>query len=278
MDVIYECERCDYKTPNRSHFKRHLYKKVPCPPLKSQISMEDMRKKLERTKNISCDKCDKVYSTRQGLYLHKKKFHNVEDESDVTESISTSSLIDLEKIKEELREELREEMRKELAALQTSTINNVTNNITNNNNNITNNNITIQIRDFDFENRSALTDEALKSYIKDMELENIIRDLHMNEEFPENHNVRIKNINRNLMECYQDGKWVVEEKDGLLLDIIHQGRRLANEFYYDKMKQREKITEWLQALYHEDNKEIKPLKKKIELLFIQNKDMLQTKK
>jgi len=272
-EEVYECDRCSYKTDNKSNYKRHLYNKIPCPPTKSNVSIEELRKRLEKEKPITCDQCSKAYTTRQGLYLHKKKFHPQATQP------KESTVVDLEKIKQELRQELREEIRKELASLQPSTsiTNNNNNNITNNvTNNVTN--ITIQLREFDFENRNALTDEALKEYIKDMELENIIRDLHMNEEFPENFNVRIKNINRNLMECYQNGKWVIEEKDGLLLDIIHQSRRIANEFYYDKMKQREKITEWLQALYNEDNAEIKPLKKKIELLFIKHKDMLMARK
>ena len=79
--VEYECDRCGYQTSDRSHFQRHLHNKIPCPPIKSSIDREEIIKRLATEKNqdkyIPCDLCDKVYSTRQGLYMHKKQCHQV---------------------------------------------------------------------------------------------------------------------------------------------------------------------------------------------------------
>ena len=99
----------------------------------------------------------------------------------------------------------------------------------------------------------------------------------MNEEHPENFNVRFKNINRNLMEYYSDGKWNIESMDQMLLDVIHNSRRIALEFYSSNMKQKQTITEWFDALYQEDNSVIKQLKKNLVLLFIKNKELLMCK-
>ena len=43
----YVCERCDYSTNDRSNFQRHLSKKIPCPPIKSSISLEEIKKKTK---------------------------------------------------------------------------------------------------------------------------------------------------------------------------------------------------------------------------------------
>lgn len=82
---MYECDRCDYATPDKSNFKKHLLKKKPCPAIKSTISMESMLEKLtKREGDYVCDECDKVYTSRQGLYLHKINFHNVPKKKDVS--------------------------------------------------------------------------------------------------------------------------------------------------------------------------------------------------
>lgn len=280
MAEEFVCDRCDYQTDLRFNFKRHLLKKVPCPPIKSNISPAEILKKLIVEKDLKCPDCDCTYSSRSGLYLHRKKHHEQQPEETFpqetlpssSEPETTSREIRLQSEVDELKEEIRK-MKEEFAKL--STINVTNNNVTNNN--IINNNITIQIKDFEFENRSCLNDSAMKEYIKDKELENIVRDLHMNEEYPENFNVRIKNINRNLMEYYSDGKWNVEEMDEMLRNVIHNSRRIALEFYNSKMKQKETIDRWFDALYHEDDSKIKPLKRKLVLLFIQNKDLLLSK-
>jgi len=263
MATEYVCDRCDYRTDIKANFKRHLQKVLICPAINSDISPEEILKRFDKEKNFKCPDCDKCYSTKSSLCVHQKNVH-----LGTTQNASSSNEQRLQNQVDELRKEM-EKMKKDFEKISTVNVNV--------NNNIVNNNITVQIRDFNFENKLSLNDSVLKEYIQDKELENIVRDLHMNEEHPENFNVRIKNINRNLMEYYSDGKWNIEDMDKMLMDVIHNSRRIAHEFYNSKMKKKETITEWLNALYQEDTSEIKPLKKKLVLLFIQNKDLLLCK-
>ena len=230
---MYECERCTYKTPDRSNFKKHLLKKKPCPGVKSQVSMQEMLEKFnKRDGDYCCSECEKKYTSRQGLYLHQKSVHqdttSIEKKKPESESDKIKKLEDHIKRLEEAMKELSQDSQKTCETV------NITNNIQNN--------ITINIKDWDSENKEAISEQNLKSYIKDKELECIVRDLHMNEEYPENFNVRMKNVNRKLMEYYSEGKWKVEEMDQMLLDVIHQSRRIAHQYYHGNMKQREEIT------------------------------------
>ena len=36
--VFYECQRCGYSTKNRTYYRKHLHRKYPCKPKKSDIS------------------------------------------------------------------------------------------------------------------------------------------------------------------------------------------------------------------------------------------------
>jgi len=80
--IWYTCDRCDYKTTDKSNFKKHISKKIPCPEIKSNISMEEMLNKflserdLERSKgSYHCQYCNLTYTSKSGLEYHLKVHH-----------------------------------------------------------------------------------------------------------------------------------------------------------------------------------------------------------
>ncbi|NBO23928.1 MAG: hypothetical protein EBU93_01620 [Chlamydiae bacterium] len=77
----YHCENCDYTTSRNSQYSRHLqtakHKKLTLVNEKVPISSE-----LE----IKCENCKKCYSSRVGLWKHKKK-------CDITDSLVIMNLI-----------------------------------------------------------------------------------------------------------------------------------------------------------------------------------------
>lgn len=147
----------------------------------------------------------------------------------------------------------------------------------------------IVINDFGFENTSYLDQEMLKDCLKELDLKKLIDQLHFNTDHPENHNFRLKNINKKIFEYREDGKWMIDQYDSALRDfILNCGLRILSHFYknnkkqlekeindeqtgYDACRLRQSIPIWLGKIENEDEILYKDLKKKIYFQFIQNR-------
>jgi hypothetical protein len=71
----YKCQRCGYETDQKTHIKNHLSRKNPCKCIISNSEIDTLREKLFEKKNdtgFKCDFCDKLFSSSQGKYQHKK--------------------------------------------------------------------------------------------------------------------------------------------------------------------------------------------------------------
>ena len=125
--------------------------------------------------------------------------------------------------------------------------------------------------------------EFLFECFKDQNLLKVVEYLHFNPDHPENHNVRIKNINQGLMEAIENGQWKIYKKDELLHDLVYNGWRILNT-YYRKNKEDIKFeleddeisesVEWLNKIFKEDSKLMKELKTDIFILVLNNKAIL----
>jgi hypothetical protein len=86
------CEKCDYGTSKKSSFKNHCE------------SIKHKRHNLEHNGNILatelcclnyiCEKCDRKYRDRTGLWKHKKKC-NAETDNNINEVINKDNIINL---------------------------------------------------------------------------------------------------------------------------------------------------------------------------------------
>ena len=63
----YICEKCDYFTSKKSSFKTHTESKKHL----TTICNENYAKNC--SKQYSCNKCEKIYKDRAGLWRHSKK-------------------------------------------------------------------------------------------------------------------------------------------------------------------------------------------------------------
>ena len=122
-----------------------------------------------------------------------------------------------------------------------SNINNTTNNgtittETNSHNNITQN---IQINTFGKEDISYLDNEYFKNLIMNQHIEKgyvqLIKDIYLNKDHPENGTVKVENINNKYAHVYNNGKW-----DAMLKADLKEGLHKKNytilKMHYDKLK------------------------------------------
>ena len=71
----YKCQRCGYTTAQKTHFKNHLSRKNPCECINSNIEISILKDEFFEKKNehgFKCDYCDKLFTSSQGKYQHKK--------------------------------------------------------------------------------------------------------------------------------------------------------------------------------------------------------------
>jgi hypothetical protein len=67
-DLFYSCEFCDFKTSKKTNYDLHLLTQKHI-----RNSSATFSNNLATEKMIKCDKCNKIYNDRTGLWRHKKK-------------------------------------------------------------------------------------------------------------------------------------------------------------------------------------------------------------
>lgn len=85
----YVCEKCDFNTSKKSNYTEHLKSKKHALALFS----DDCDKKLTENqpsldKKYICVNCQKIYLSRNGLWCHKKKCNNPEEQTQQTNNIA----------------------------------------------------------------------------------------------------------------------------------------------------------------------------------------------
>jgi len=98
---VYECELCIYSTTNKSNYTQHMKTK------------RHMNKVLNKDKNIhECPNCQKIYKSRNGLWVHKKTCTEViPPPAESTPTISTEEIIEILKQHQKLILKEQEESR-----------------------------------------------------------------------------------------------------------------------------------------------------------------------
>ena len=107
--MLYECERCGYKTPKRSSFKAHLQRQKICMPVYSSTSIHVLIEQFIEGKNMTatiketnepnepipestaplslrCTRCGRVFGTRQSKHKHMK-FNRCRKTVDLAEQV-----------------------------------------------------------------------------------------------------------------------------------------------------------------------------------------------
>jgi hypothetical protein len=206
--------------------------------------------------------CGKSYTTRQGLYVHRGKC-NFQEKTNLQDEVN--------ELKQEITN-LREHL------LSRVVTNNTTNNITNN---IQNN---IVLHGFGHETLTHLPKSFLNYCFANKDIVQLIENVHFDKECPENQNVRIKSSKNELMEYYQNGGWVLSTQDRILTELVQKGYRILRTHgkkNKDGIMEDEDLEEddynnvlrWLEDVY-EDERQQKPIKKDLLVLFLNNRPIL----
>ena len=232
----------------KQNLEKHLNKKFKC----------------NITSNIQCETCNKYFTNKKNLYYHinnnscKQIIKINDDESnDFIESILVAQLsnemkvellkikginLDDNKLNEIINSENEIKVKKELIKCfynksNSSTINNNMINLgtIENSNNVTN----IQINNFGKEDISYLSNDYFKNLIMNQHIEKgyiqLIKDIYLNKEHPENGTIKVENINNKYAHVYNNGKWDTILKYDLR-EQMHKKNYTILKMHYDKLK------------------------------------------
>jgi len=153
--------------------------------------------KSSLTKHMK-ERCKKIKRDREELEILKEKLNLVAEEN--------------EKLKQEVST---------LKDIKTSTTN-INNKI--NNGTINNNSITVQLVQFGNENIDHIdAKEALDVYLKSTGgniVSNILKLINLNEKYPQNHNICISDLSRELVKIFDGKKFIIKKFKNIKSDIL----------------------------------------------------------
>jgi len=244
------CNNCNDIFKTKQQLERHHTKKNKC---------------TIKTK-FQCTNCNKYFKSNYYLNIHNEKcisnnfINEIPEVNKIKKSIKSilkSSINDEKKInllyeykvsasKENIITILNSNMNLDEQVLHFSnfinskSISTINNNITNskieNSNNVTNN---IQINNFGNEKIDYLDKEYFKDLIMNQHIEKgyvqLIKDIYLNKEHPENKTVKVENINNKYALVFNNDKWDTVLKSDLK-EMIHKKNYTVLKMHYDKLK------------------------------------------
>ena len=216
----YECQRCHHSTIRKCNFLDHINRKKLCSPQYSDISIDEIKEKLEKDCNEKkihkCEHCDKAFSQSYGLTKHIKAFH-------VTNTIDSS---------------INHNHSHNNTTNNTHSHNTSISNSHNTTNNHTHNiNLTINVLPFGKEKTDHVeaNTEFMTNCLKNMTghgIPELLKEIFCNEDVPENHNVKLKRQHhpstmKVLVEAANgDKEWKDRDLNKVLEEMINTGTAL----------------------------------------------------
>jgi len=281
--VIYSCKYCNFSTNIKTHYTRHLktkkhqrnidpnYSIEEEMALKTQKDPEKTQKDPAKTqkdpqrpgkvKKFSCIYCNELFST----YAHKRR-HELHRCPDLP--IKDMTIQELKKDKKKLEKRV-EKLTDRIG--NTTTIHNNSN--TNNNN--------IKINSYGQEDLSHITDAFKTSLLSGPygAIPKLMEAIHFNNEKPENKNIILPNLNKNILKIKKGEKWVHKNKDMILLDLIDSKYVMLDD-HYNLIVNGEKLSKFTKDIFSKfrdkyddgDKKLISDIKENCDLIIMDNKE------
>ena len=248
-EMDYDCPRCGYTTPNKTHYLQHmLRKKTLCQPFLSEMTQLDMAEYCNKTINelheykhfTSCSKkpidhpfvchfCDNSFGSSSGRSKHIFKYHPevapVKPNITQTDNHSMNSTY--------------------TNSSNITTINNAQHTVNNINNTNTTNHIHVTLRGFGDENMDYIGEEARKQYLTGgiRGIVEMMDHVFFNDEHPENHNVQMKSTKLKLVQVYKPPQWKLEplsETAAKMFDKVRTAIQLLLEVLPESVAERVK--------------------------------------
>jgi hypothetical protein len=200
----FKCSGCEYKSNLKNNIKRHILSIQQCSESKV-IDLEVC---------INCEFCKKDFTTKPILTRHLKtcKVKKIDIEKELA--------INLEKVKELEKEN---EILKKIASKPTIGTQN-------------NTQININLSPW---NDPRLPDD-MEKYYRDavkkifLAVPTLIKYIHFNTEFPENHNISITNARTKTAKVYNGKEWESIDEDRLIRTLINDYEHTLEDYAEDK--------------------------------------------
>jgi len=161
-----------------------------------------------------------------------------------------------------------------------SAVTNNTNNIDNSTNIQTQNNIIINItpyNDPNLDNAEKYYLAALKKMF--MSVPYIIEQIHFNTDFPENHNLCIRNYRTKLAKVFNGREWKTMDEDRLIDELIDTYERLLEDWAEDNPKRMQYIEKYKEIKERDGKSKVyKDLKDEVKKLIYDKRDMIRETK
>ena len=300
----YICELCDFNSNIKTHFRRHLqtnkhiknkgnYDKDILNEHKMSTNEHKMStnehknstkivENINVIKQFNCHHCDETFTTIPNKRRHE--LHYCKNNLDLINNIiklKNKEIIKIEKDKNKQIEQLEKKVDKltDKIGYTTHIQNNIHGDINSNNNNNT-----IKINSYGNEDISHITDAFKTEMLKIPygAIPKMIEAVHFNDMIPENKNVILPNVNKNIIKIKRGDKWVYRNKDELLKDMI-DSKYLILDDHFDLVINGEKLSTHNKKNYMKfrttyDNKNdnlINDIKSDCELMILNNRDNIQ---
>lgn len=232
------CKRCLYASNTKANLRIHLLKKKACcinangQDIERALLLKELGEAVTRSKDHQCPFCKNRYSSSQCLNRHKK----ICKATDCT--VMPSYIHDAMKtaVEEVLQKFLSKSGSQGLIHALPASINHVhggsptVHNVTN---------IQINMNAHGKEDMSYLTQQFLTKCTKEAYFDGIpqlIREVHLNPEHPENMNIRGKSIRQSIMEMYNGEKWVRTAAIPVLDSLIQKGCKVFWQHFMNNME------------------------------------------
>jgi hypothetical protein len=259
------CERCGYTTSRKSDILKHFRRRVPCEPEYSNKAPSELLDCFQRnldgtTCQCPCGKHFKSVASRRHHMSHHCHLR-------VTQADSNGPTVTVTELNQQLAE-LRMQVKSMKELIANGSGNNNTINSHNNIGQQINNIVTINA--FGRESTEHLTPQFIEQCVRrrDVGLIQLLKELHFNQEVPENHNIKIASLKRGEMQVYDGERWSYRPQDRVVSDMISTGHGIMQDHFDDnenEIRERvrqnlfEHIQKWLDGVHNDEQKYVRPL-------------------
>jgi hypothetical protein len=245
---LFSCKRCFYTSKQKSNLRTHLSRKHACTvgihgqDIECSVLFDELGDLRERHHNVECVWCTEKYSCDKSLSRHRKtcpcrpiESKSTGEQIDKLEQMHTQFLDNFDNLVNEKVQQIlknKSEIRNQEIHGNNQEIhgnNQEINEIHSNNqeiHEIHGNVYNINIHALGSENVSYVDNTFLRECVMDVRANGIpsyIKHVHLNNEYPENKNIRLKSKKHKLLETYDGKKWKLEGANNVLDKLIKKG-------------------------------------------------------
>lgn len=260
---LYKCDICNYSSKIKTQYNRHLNTKKHIRNIAKQgnkvlnkcISLQIPPEPINK---YICEYCDMEFSRRDNLTRHQEKRCKKKGDSDYKE-LFYQMKSEFENEKKELRKNIELLLHK----VGNTTINNTQN---------------IQLNSYGSEDLSHITDQLKTQLLKGpfSMIPKLIKEVHFNDNKPENKNILLTNKNDNKVKVFSGNKWIYQNKNETL-DKLVDGKYFILDNHFESVsdslgnKNKTVYDNFREMIDSGDRKLVERLKQECELVLLNNR-------